>query len=198
MGRPLFQYNECSMRKLLIIGAAVAALTATAPGANAQPWRSINQRQAELDHRINVGVSNGSLTRPEAARLRDQYRAISRLEVRYRRDGLSYAEGRDLDRRFDLLSSRIAYQRHDAQTRGWTSINQREANLDARIDAGARDRSLSRSEAWQLRQDYRNIARLEARYRVGGLSSAERNYLNYRLDHLDRQIQAERHDWQRG
>ena len=83
-------------------------------------WQSINSRQANLDRRIDMGVRNGSLTRAEAVRLRSEFRQIAYLESRYRRSGgLSAWERQDLDRRFDRLSSRIRYERHDRQDRRW-------------------------------------------------------------------------------
>lgn len=183
------------MKKLMAVALATATMAATAPLAAAQDWRSINQRQAQLDQRIDVGVRNGSLTRAEANRLRDEYRDIARLEVRYRRGGLSQWERNDLDRRFDNLSSSIRYQRHDAQERGrMMSVNQRQENIDRRIEAGMRNDQLTWIEAARLRSEYRGIANLEARYRRDGLQPAERRYLNYRLTHLSREIRDDRHD----
>src|SRR5262245_55162025 len=116
------------MKKLLAMAVAVSALAVAAP-ASAPQWQSINQRQASLDQRIDVGVRNGSLTRNEAMQLRSEFRDLARLEARYRSSyGLSQAERRDLDRRFDALSQRIRYERHDRQDRGdrgngWNEIN---------------------------------------------------------------------------
>jgi hypothetical protein len=84
-------------------------------------WRGLNDRQAELDRRIDMGVASGSLTRAEAARLRDEFRDLAYTEARYRRTGggLSAWERDDLDRRFDRLSLRIGEERHDSQYRGY-------------------------------------------------------------------------------
>lgn len=120
---------------LTLIGAASAlALSATAASAQAygdrydgyrgdsyrsdqrgdrNGWRSIDQRQAHLDRRIDQGLRNGSLTRREAWRLRAEFRDIARLEARYRVNGLSGWERADLDRRFDQLSAQIRYERRD-------------------------------------------------------------------------------------
>lgn len=188
------------MKKFLLMAAAVSALGFAAPAAaqSYNGWQSINQRQAQLDQRIDVGVRNGSLTRSEAASLRAQFRGIAALEARYRRDGLSSWERNDLDRRFDSLSQQIRYQRHDRDDRGdrnWQPINQRQRELDRRIDAGVRDGSLTRNEAYRLRAEFQDIARLEARYRRNGLSYQERVDLDRRFDRLSQQIYAERRDW---
>jgi len=184
------------MKKFLAIAAAVGALSVAAP-ASAQSWQNINARQANLDARIDAGVRNGDLTRNEAARLRDEFRDIARLEVRYRAsNGLSQAERRDLDRRFDSLSARVRFERNDRQDRNdrWVPINQRQRNLDARIDAGVRNGQLTRAEAYRLRTEYGRIAALEVQYRRNGLSNAERADLDRRFDRLSYMIQAERHD----
>jgi Spy/CpxP family protein refolding chaperone len=108
------------MKRFLMPLAAVAALASAVPAiADAAPWRSIDHRQANLDRRIDQGVRNHSLTRPEATRLRSDFRQLTRLEAQYRRSrpGLTAAERRDLDRRFDALSQRIFAERHDWQNR---------------------------------------------------------------------------------
>jgi len=156
-------------------------------------WTSINQRQANLEARINAGVRDRSLSQAEATRLRADFQALVRMEATYRRNGLTAAERADLDRRFDALSERIRDERQDGDG-GWTSINQRQANLEARIDAGVRDRSLSQAEAASLRSDFQMLVRMEADYRRNGLTAAERADLDRRFDDLSRRIRAERRD----
>jgi len=194
------------MKKFLAMAVAASALAVAAP-ASAQVWQNINQRQAQLDARIDAGVRDGSLTRQEAIRLRGEFRNLASLEARYRINGLSYGERADLDRRFDALSSQIRYERNDGQDRGdrggwnngrgnggWTSINERQQQLNDRINVGLRDRSLSRVEAARLRVEFNNIARLEARYRANGLNRFERTDLQRRFDYLSNRIMAERRD----
>lgn len=105
-------------RLLLTISAATAILGLSPLAVQAAPWQSINQRQANLDRRIDQGVHSGALTRAEATQLRTDFRGLSRLEAQYRRSGgLSNSERRDLDRRFDALSHRVRTQKHDRQSR---------------------------------------------------------------------------------
>ncbi len=110
------------MKKLLLLAAAAGMLAVSAP-ANAAPWdrydrdSNINERQADLNGRIDQGVRDGSLTRTEALNLRAQARQIAFLERRYRYNGLAMWERRDLDRRLDRLAQNIRYERHDAETR---------------------------------------------------------------------------------
>lgn len=100
---------------LMIAGLSIAAaaVPTVASAQNYGGWQSIGARQANLDRRIDQGIRNRSLTRAEATRLRNEYRQIVRLEGRYRANGLSIQERRDLDRRYDALSSRIRYERND-------------------------------------------------------------------------------------
>lgn len=80
-------------------------------------WQSINQRQVQLDRRIDQGLRNGSLSRREASRLRSEFNSLARLESNYRRGGLSGWERADLDRRFDRLEAQVRYERHDRDNR---------------------------------------------------------------------------------
>lgn len=120
------------MKKILIPLLAVSALTAAAAPAMAAPWQNINQRQANLDQRIDKGVRNGAITRNEAYRLRAEFRQLSQLETRYRRtNGLQNWERQDLDRKFNVLSAKIRYERHDRD---------RDRDRDGRNDRYDRDR----------------------------------------------------------
>lgn len=108
------------MKKIAILIAGLGVAAAAIPAASAQQgWWGINQRQAQLDRRIDRGVRTGQLTRPEAARLRAEFRGIVNLEYRYRRSapGLTRWERNDLDRRFDMLARKIRWERHDWQNR---------------------------------------------------------------------------------
>lgn len=131
------------MKTLIAALAAVTTVTAIAAPAAAQPYDrdsgryeqgrydegrydqgryqpgrergayNLNQRQDELNRRIAWGIRSGALTRAEAADLRDDARAVARIEARYRVSGLNSWERADLDRRFDRLDARIARQTHD-------------------------------------------------------------------------------------
>lgn len=103
----------------LMLAGLAAAVTALPAAANAQSWQNINARQDRLYSRIDQGMRSGALNRREAMRLRTDFNGLVGLEARYRRSGggLSMGERRDLDRRFDVLSSRIRVQKHDRQHR---------------------------------------------------------------------------------
>ena len=182
------------MNRTLLNTLLASALAATVPSvAQAQ---NINERQAELYARIDAGVRDRSLTSAEANQLRLDFQALARLETQYRVGGLTDAERADLNRRFDQLSNRIRANRNDDDRA--LSINARQAELYARIDLGVRDRSLTSAEANQLRAIFQDLVRLEAQYRVGGLTDAERADLNRRFDQLSNRIRDNRNDADRG
>jgi Ni/Co efflux regulator RcnB len=106
-------------RLLLTVAAASAVLVSMPMTASAAPWQSINQRQANLDQRIDQGVRSGQLNRAEAARVRGQFHDLTQLERQYRRSGggLNMRERQDLDQKFDRLSQRVYAQKHDRQDR---------------------------------------------------------------------------------
>lgn len=205
------------MKTFILALAATTALTMSAGAAHAQHWVSINERQERLDDRIDAGVRSGELTRGEAMRLRHEFHDIAQLEHRYRRGGLSNWEIADLDRRFDALARQVRFERNDWQDRDrrgraewdrgwfggpdwrddrgqWVDVNRRQAQLDRRIDHGLRSGQLTRYEAARLRDEFRDIARLENRYRRGGLSNWEVADLDRRFDRLAMQIRWERRD----
>lgn len=123
------------MKKFLIAASALtAAFAATAGAASAAPFDgrydsryertaynngNINERQRDIAFRIDQGQRNGGLTYREARMLRNELNDINRLEARYRYDGLSRWERNDLDRRLDVLSQRVRFDRHDNDRRGY-------------------------------------------------------------------------------
>ena len=80
------------------------------------------------------------------------------------------------------------------QSHGAYNLNQRQNELNRRIEVGQRRGVITGAEAGDLRTQSREIARLEARYRVNGLTARERADLDYRLDRLDARITRDTHD----
>lgn len=97
--------------KRIIVGLMATALMAFGQGA-------IQQRAKNQHNRIQQGVRNGSLTKPEAARLRRQQREIRRDVRQDRRDGgrLTKLERKQAKREQNQASRRIYRQKHDGQT----------------------------------------------------------------------------------
>jgi len=97
----------------LLAGAALIASTGAPTFATAQRsgipdiFQSINDRQAELDARIDAGVRDRSLTAAEAAQLRAEFTQLAGVESQYRRSppGITPQERTDLNNRFDRLEA---------------------------------------------------------------------------------------------
>jgi hypothetical protein len=78
------------------------------------------------------------------------------------------------------------------------SVDQRQAMLDRRIEHGVANGQLTRREAWQARREFRDIQRIEYRYRRDGrLSRWETADLSRRLNMLAQQVRLDRRDDQR-
>ena len=76
--------------------------------------------------------------------------------------------------------------------RGGRPLSERRATLDARIDAGVRNGSLTRRDADQLRAEYNELVRIEASYAADGrLTAQEQADLSDRYDTLSRSVRQE-------
>ncbi len=103
------------MKKLLLSMAAVGALAAAAPaaaqsgyyGTNANTGVGISNQIAQLDARLQAGVSAGLIDRSEARELRMNLRDLRRLERQYSYNGLTQAERQDLRQRLRSLRQEI-------------------------------------------------------------------------------------------
>ena len=92
------------------------AVIATAPAFAGTP--RLNAREANQMARIHQGVQSGSLTRPEARRLRVGEARLNYNEARAKSDGVvTAAERARLHNEANRESARIHAQKHDAQTR---------------------------------------------------------------------------------
>lgn len=199
------------MKRTLLTLLAASSLSVAAPViAQAQPWLPIGQREAALDARIDAGARSGALTNSEAANLRSEFAAILRLEGDYRRSapGLTGNEMRELDRRFDILSNRIATEVADNDRGRWDrddrdndrhragNFDERRADLERRIAQGMRSGQLTRNEAADLRREMVRLDRLEDQYRGndGRLNRSERAELDRRYDRLADNLHDSRTD----
>jgi Spy/CpxP family protein refolding chaperone len=101
------------MKKVLLGLAAASALTASALPAAAAPQMGVNARQAQIEHRISVGLRQDRLTQREASQLRIQLRRIAAVEQDYRSNGLNVRERADLTQRLDRLEWRVTAELND-------------------------------------------------------------------------------------
>ena len=180
-----------------LLGALFGVQTADQDQALDQDWsrgrRPLYQRRADLDARIDAGVRDGSISRYEADRLRDDYDALVQLETRYAADGrMTTTERSDLRQRYRTLSQRVGDERrddgYDDGYGAWRPLADQRAAFSTRVDASVRDRTLTRSEGTRLRADFDALVRLESDYRRDGLSAREQQDLAARLADLDRRL----------
>lgn len=182
------------MRKTNLLLAATAALTLGGTAASAQVWLPMIERQAVLNDRIDASLATGEITGAEAAMLRADMRSLVALEGSYRFGGLSARERVDLDRRYALIDDQMRLAVRTGGVDNYAAMEDRKLDLDARIEQGLRSGQLTTAEADVLRDDFDEIARVEASYRVDGLSVEERADLNRRFDELNRSIRVARAD----
>ena len=182
------------MRKTTLILAATTALTLGAGAASAQVWMPMIERQDVLDDRIEAARDAGEINSAQARMMRADMSALVAMEADYRYGGLSGREKLDLDRRFAVLDDQVRLAVRPVDNDRWSSIEDRKLALDARIDAGLRSGDLTAGEAANLRDDFDDIASVEASYRVDGLSPSERADLNRRFDELSSRIRVARAD----
>ena len=113
---------------------------------------------------------------------RDRYEQDRYEQGRYEQGG--YGQDRSYDMRDD----------DRRQFRAGQNINQRQERLNWRIERGVRNGALTSREAYRLREESRQIAYLESRYRQNGLSTWERADLDRRFDRLEYLVRSERRD----
>ena len=108
------------MKKLTVMLLGLGFATAAFPAVSvAAPFASPNQRAQMIQMRIDQGLRSGGLDRREAFKLQGQLRGIQSLEYRYRLSGgrIDLRERADLERRYDALSAKVRFNKHDRQRR---------------------------------------------------------------------------------
>jgi hypothetical protein len=105
------------MRPYFTLAALACSLGALAIATPADA--RINKRQNHQQQRIAGGISSGSLTAREAARLERQQAGIARYEARSRADGpgLTRVERARIEAMQDRASVSIRRQKRDGQSR---------------------------------------------------------------------------------
>ena len=132
-------------------------------------WDRLADQGAAFDARVAAALRARDITRTESTRLRTDFQALVRLEAQYERDGLSDRERQDLEARYADLNRRVGDDYVPGNGGGY-GADPRAAQIEARITAGERNGSISRTEASRLRDELRDLSRrwadLEARVQV--------------------------------
>lgn len=180
--------------------ASVSALPAMAQNTNTP---GIDRAQQDIRARIQQGINNGQITQQEAQALYQQERSIQFREIRLKQDGRASPQEREAIRR-ELEAMSADVDRMLTNNRGnngrmhTPGIDNREARISARIDAGVASGQITRREAKKLHQRERDIQRLERNYKSDGrVTQTERRRLQQDLNKLnadvDRLLHNERH-----
>ena len=104
-------------KKSFVLAFGSAAILSLAFAAPAEAGR-IGNRQERQQQRIAGGVSSGSLTARETARLERRETGLNRSIHRMRSDGeLTRNERARIEKRQDRISRGIYHQKHDGQSR---------------------------------------------------------------------------------
>ena len=108
------------MKKLTVMLMGLGFATAAFPAVSvAAPFAPANQRAQMIQMRIDQGIRSGKLDRREGFKLQNELRGIQKLEYRYSVSGgrLDLRERADLNRRYDVLSAKVRFDKHDGQRR---------------------------------------------------------------------------------
>ena len=131
-------------------------------------WDRLADQTVAFDARVAAALRARDITRTESTRLRSDFQALVRLEAQYERDGLSDRERQDLEARYADLNRRVGDDYVPGNGGGYGDPHAMQ--IEARIDAGLRDGSISRAEAARLRAELADLNRrwadLEARVSV--------------------------------
>jgi hypothetical protein len=199
------------MKKFLFAMASVGALAAAAPSVaqnvNSRGGMGISNQIAQLDTRLQAGISSGEITRQEARTLRMQLNQLSRLERQYSLNGLTQSERTDLRQRirtlrqelrtadrglYDSRENAADWAEYDANGSGYGAgaYSTRIAQLQTRFNAGIRSGEISANEASSLRVQLSQLATLERQYSRNGLTTQEQTDLQRRIADTRQQIRT--------
>ena len=117
-------------------------------------WRSLADQRVAFNARVDAAQRDRRISRTEANRLRTDFDALVRIETGYLRDGLSDREQQDLTTRLADLERRIG----DVVDNGGYGSDGRAVALEARIAAGERNGSITRTEAIRFREELRDLS----------------------------------------
>ncbi len=103
------------MKKILITIAAVSALAAGAPALAQNRGGNFDNRIEALQGQLQQGIQRGTISRNEAAPLRDRLRQLSQLERQYSRGGFNQREQNTLQQRTQSLRQQIQFAERSGQ-----------------------------------------------------------------------------------
>lgn len=193
---------------LSLLATAFFTAAGTMPAMAQVATPDIDRAQAAVSARIQYGISTGSITPREAEGVLQLEREIRRREQRIKADGIVTrqergAQHRDVAALGDEVERRINNNEvawHD--NRSTWPIDNRQAEIRARIEQGVASGHITRGEARRLFEREREIQASEASFLVDGvLSDWERRQLRQDLralcDDVEVMMANNRYDFNR-
>ena len=115
------------MRKILISAMLLSSVAISAPaaaqfrggGGYGRQGANIERQIDQIEQQIDRLRDRRQISRQEAARLDRQAEQLDRLHDRYRRNGLTASESRDLQIRIQNLRQRVQSERREARNDRW-------------------------------------------------------------------------------
>jgi hypothetical protein len=155
----------------------------------------IDRQQQEIRAQIQQGIASGRITQQEAQELYKRERDIQFREIRIKNDGRATQQERE-SLRHDLDGMRADVDRklNNNQVAGrgadnTPGIDNRQADIHARIERGIAAGSITRAEAKRLRQRERDIQHRESTYKADGkITQKERDRLRSDVDKLSQDV----------
>lgn len=155
----------------------------------------IDRQQQEIRGRIQQGIASGQITQAEAQELFQRERDIQFREIRFKNDGRTTPQERDALRRdLDTMRADVDRKLNNNQVAGRPGdntprVDNREADIHARIERGIASGQITRAEAKRLRQRELDIQHREAKFKLDGkVTQKERDRLHRDLDKLSQDV----------
>ena len=127
--------------------------------------RPLGTQSAQFQTRLDADVRSGALSSSAASSLSNEYGQLVQLEARYAADGrITTQERADLTERYRAFSTRYQSGGYDDRDDGyddWRPIVDSRASFDARVNAGVRNRTLTRAQATRLTTDFNALVAME-------------------------------------
>jgi len=154
--------------------------------------RPLSTNRVQFESRLDADVRSGAISTSAARSLTAEYNELVTLEARYTADGrVTTTERADLTERYRAFSTR--YQAggqggYDDGYDDWRPLAESRASFNSRLDAGVRNRTLTRSQATRLSTDFNALVQLETSYDRNGIDARERADLEARWADLNRRV----------
>lgn len=159
---------------------------------------NIDERQVQLEHRINDAVTAGRLTRAESQTFLDELDKIAELKANFKAssDSLSTWESLKLVFQLDTLSRRLEQSLRDRTVSG-ADLEARVREIESRLADARAAKRLTEQEANEFTYELNRIKLLRANFESdGNVNDSESLKLALALDTVSSRLELTMHDRQ--